>query len=606
MKTSEITAFKSNIDTSKIKKRNVLEAAGILTGAAVVIPASFLIADNFSNNKKNYLKSVENEKDLFEKTVQKNTDVGVGLMKKLKKTIDDSVIKTIKDHVEITERTKLDEKLADLKKLRRSHINKGLKISAGVGISLGTAILALKNIYEKRKNQSRQVIPSLQPSNNKTIANNSLSFGNKKKQVSFTGILDKIAEGLTPKELKKCQDYVNGVCPTLEETKWARRIADFRLKDWPKGIIDSYVAKYYKPSTNNEYHTRLLKQEIIVPSEPPKYYRNYDKIFNTKRWQDFQKWPKYFEKAALFERMESIIKLERIKSYAKEKALIEQAAKKQLSLACIKYQINDEFLSVFNKDNKKVKIPDALMIQGKSEEEAAETLKWIVGKANSNYIHIEDKNEPNYTRLDKILTVLEGAEENYEKNGKRTLVWVENFDKLLSKDSSNEEVIGDLKDMLDKISKQYKTTIIFSCSNTENLNPIALQPHRVKIYNVDKEAPLEELQKIQNNYILSNIQKIQNTDGYRFKYVPFEQNFVDLYLGDFSYSSNILWIDSQNIDAIQAVIKNFDTIKMIPKFQNINSIKFPKPDNIKELDNNKLRCTGNITMDGKVIYEYFM
>ena len=604
MKTFGVTAFNSNIDVKRNKKRKILESTAILAGSTAVIPASFLIVDNFSNNKKNYLKSVKNEKDIFTKTVQKNTDVGVGLLKKMGKPIDDNVIKTIKDQVEITEKSKLEEKLALLNKLRKSHVNKGLKISAGVGLSLGAAILGIKNVYEKQKNQSVQV-NSTQTSN-KITSNNSLSFGNKKKQISFTGIVDKIADELTPQQLKNWQDYVNGIFPTLEETKWARKIADFRLKDWPKGILDSYIAKYFKPSTDREYHTYLLKQDIIVPPEPPSYYRNYDKWFNTQRWKNFQKWPDYIDKAAQFERMESIIKQERIKSYALEKARLEQAAKKELSAACIKYQINEEFLSAFNSDNKKVKIPDALMIQSKSKDDATETLKWIVGKSNSNYIYIEDKNESNYTRLDQILTVLEEAEENYKKNGKRTLVWIENFDKLLSKDSDNEEVIGDLKDMLDKISKQYKTTIIFSCNNTENLNPIALQPHRVKIYNIDKEAPLEELQKIQNNYILSNIQKIKNSDGYRFKYVPFEQNFVDLYLGDFSYSSNVLWVDSQNTEAIQAVIKNFDIIKMIPKFKNIKSIKFPRPNNINELDNNKLRCTGNITMDGKVIYEYFV
>ena len=606
MKTFRVTTFNSNIDVKRNKKRKILESTAILAGSTAVIPTSFLIADNFSNNKKNYLKSVKNEKEIFTKTVQKNTDVGVGLLKKMGKPIDDNVIKTIKDQVEITEKSKLEEKLALLNKLRKSHVNKGLKISVGVGLSLGAAILGIKNVYEKQKNQSVQVNSTTQNYNNKITSDNSLSFGNKKKQISFTGIVDKIADGLTPQQLKNWQDYVNGLFPTLEETKWARKIADFRLKDWPKCIINSYIAKYLKPSTDREYHTYLLKQDIIVPSEPPSYYRNYDKWFNTQRWKDFQKWPDYIDKAAQFERMESIIKQERIKSYALEKARLEQAAKKELSAACVKYQINEEFLSAFNSDNKKVKIPDALMIQSKSKEDATETLKWIVGKSNSNYIYIEDKNESNYTRLDQILTVLEEAEENYKKNGKRTLVWVENFDKLLSKDSDNEEVIGDLKDMLDKISKQYKTTIIFSCNNTENLNPIALQPHRVKIYNIDKEAPLEELQKIQNNYILSNIQKIKNSDGYRFKYVPFEQNFVDLYLGDFSYSSNVLWVDSQNTEAIQAVIKNFDIIKMIPKFKNIKSIKFPRPNNINELDNNKLRCTGNITMDGKVIYEYFV
>lgn len=605
MKTSGITSFNSNVDVKRNKKRKILESTAILAGSTAVIPASFLIADNFSNNKQNYLKSVENEKDIFTKTVQKNTDVGVGLLKKMGKSIDENVIKAIKEQVEITEKSKLEEKIALLNKLRKLHVNKGLKISAGIGISLGTAILGIKSVYEKQKNQSSQVNLTTQ-TYDKVTSNNSLAFGNKKKQIAFTGIVDKIADTLTPQQLKNWQDYVNGIFPTLAETKWARRIADFRLKDWPKGIVDSYIAKYHKPSTDKEYHTYLLKQEIIVPPQPPMYYRNYDKWFNTQRWQDFQKWPDYIDKAAQFERMESIINQERVKSYSLEKELLEQASKKELSAACIKYQINEEFLSAFNKDNKKVKIPDALMIQSKNRESATETLKWIVGKSNSNYIYIEDKNEANYTRLDQIRTVLEEAEANYNKNGKRTLVWVENFDKLLSKSSDNEEVIGDIKDMLDKISKEYKTTIIFSCNNTADLDPIALQPHRVKIYNIDKDTPLEELKKIQSNYILSNIQKLKDTDGYRFKYLPYEQNFVDLYLGDFSYSSNILWVDSQNIDAIHAVINNFDTIKKIPKFKNIHSIKFPKPDNIKELDNNKLRCTGNITMDGKVIYEYFV
>ena len=110
-----------------------------------------MIADNFSNNKKNYLKSVKNEKDIFTKIVQKNTDVGVGLLKKLGKPIDDTVIKAIRDQVEITEKTKLEEKLALLNKFRKLHVNKGLKISAGVGLSLGAAILGIKNVYEKQK-----------------------------------------------------------------------------------------------------------------------------------------------------------------------------------------------------------------------------------------------------------------------------------------------------------------------------------------------------------------------------------------------------------------------------------------------------------------------
>ncbi len=56
MKTSGITTFNSNIDVTRNKKRKILESTAILAGPTAFIPASFLIADNFSNNKKNYLK----------------------------------------------------------------------------------------------------------------------------------------------------------------------------------------------------------------------------------------------------------------------------------------------------------------------------------------------------------------------------------------------------------------------------------------------------------------------------------------------------------------------------------------------------------------------
>lgn len=179
---------------------------------------------------------------------------------------------------------------------------------------------------------------------------------------------------LTPEQLEKYQSIVNGNFPTQSETALARRIADYRLRDWPKGIVDSFTAHFLKPKNDREYHTLLLKQEIHVPKEPPMYCRNYDRWFNTQRYKDIRKWPEYIEKAVLFERMESIINFERIKSYAAEKAALEQAAKKQLSAACIKYQINDEFLLPFNSDNKKAKIPNAIMIQSKNKEEAEETI----------------------------------------------------------------------------------------------------------------------------------------------------------------------------------------------------------------------------------------
>lgn len=392
---------------------------------------------------------------------------------------------------------------------------------------------------------------------------------------------------------------------TSEELEIVKKIIPITLKDWPKGIkkICGYPI-YSEPKTDREYQILLLKQLYPVPPTPPQYYRNYDKLFNTQTWKDFQKWPEYVEKAAKFERMENLLDRSRLELLKLQQQAQKVQAQKHLAAACFKYQIHEEFLIDFNANNPKVKIPNALMIKSKNRDESIRTVQWIITKSNGNFISIKDNGDSNRTRLDQIFTILEDAEENYEKNGRRTLVYVENFDKLLSKSPDNEDVIADLKDIMDKISNQYKTTLIFNCNDTRNLNPIVLQPHRVKIYNLDKEAPLQELEKIQNSYILSNIKKLKDTDGYRFAYVPYDNSYVDLYLGSFGYKPNILWVNSTNTEAIKAVIHNFKLIKSIDKFKNIEILQFPKPDNLKDFSKDKIVCNGNITTDGKVIYEY--
>lgn len=198
MKTSKIITAENNIITPKTQKRKIMESSGILVGATAIVPAGFLLADNFSNNKKDYIKSINNEKDVFEKKVQKKVYMDIQKLFAMSgKPITDKELQILTDNSEMQFRTGLEEKLSVLKKLRKSYINRGLKISAGIGISLGVAALAIKNIYEKQKKQSVQVNSTTQTFTNKTISNNNLYFGNKKTQVSFTGIVDKIANELT-------------------------------------------------------------------------------------------------------------------------------------------------------------------------------------------------------------------------------------------------------------------------------------------------------------------------------------------------------------------------------------------------------------------------
>lgn len=601
MDVSKISIFNTNVP--KTKKQKSVEAGVILGTSTALGLGTYGVIDCFTE-KKAYKKILKEEKAAFYQRVTDSFNADIAKLEKMGKVVDAKKKAAVWKFNKEVEQIEYNKQRELLNKLRNSRLKKHLGIAAGIGLSVGAAALAVKSICEKKHVQTPNV--PVKPAASPAFTGN---------KISFTGIIDKISDELTPEQREEFQRVINGEDASSAELENARAIGRLRInRDWPQGLNDNNKYLYgitdgipirEKPKTDKEYQMLLLKQVIEVPEEPPKYYRNYDKWFNTERWQKYQKWPDYITKCLAYERTETLINKARLESYAEERAAAELAAKKELAAACIKYQINQDFLLDFNSDSKKVKIPNAIMIEGKNKQETKETLKWIVAKAKSNYTYIEDKGESNDIRRDQILTILETAQENYEKNGKRTLIWVENFDNLLSNRPENEDVVADFKDLLDKLSRDYKTTIIFDCSNTKKLNPIALQPHRVKKYNIDREVTAEEFQRLQDNLVLASIHKIKGSDGYRYKYVPFDEGpYVDLYLGDFGYTSSVLWVDTQKTDAINTVIKNFKVIKTIPQFKNVRSLKFPKTDNMKELNSSNLRCTGNITKDGKVIYEY--
>lgn len=147
----QVTEIKTTDNTNKITGRKVAKTAGFMLGTTVAAPALFLVADNFSKSKKNYLNSVKKETDIFEKTVNENTEKLLNILKKMGKPINDENVNIVKRRVEDVEGQKLNEKLEPLKKIRKSHIHYGLKISAGLGLSAGAIALAIKSLYDKHE-----------------------------------------------------------------------------------------------------------------------------------------------------------------------------------------------------------------------------------------------------------------------------------------------------------------------------------------------------------------------------------------------------------------------------------------------------------------------
>lgn len=406
--------------------------------------------------------------------------------------------------------------------------------------------------------------------------------------------------------------WFNGQYYSDEQEKIAERIAKIRIKDWPKDLdsdnryiygIDDGLPIAEKPTTDYDYHELLLKQKVKIPPRPPEYYRNYDKWFNTQTYKDWLTWPDYIEKNKLYNKLKKLISYLHLENIALEKLKKEEEAKKTLQSAFVKSQLIKEFLSFFNSEDKAkaASIPNAIMIEGKDINESKESIKWLVSRANANYLKINRQtgmSDEDY--LATIDSILEECKENHEKTKKRTLLYVEDFDSLIQKGNA----VGDIKDLLPTLNDEYKTTLIFSTPDSKNLDPITLQDHRVNLkIKIKDKISADDFVKLQLDFLRANITKIGKTDGYKFNYIPGTDKNVDLYLGCFGCNDKILWIEHKSVEDIEYAVKFVDAIKRIKCFKNIEKIQCSAPSDMTKARELGFYLLSALTKDMKAIIE---
>jgi len=146
-------------------------------------------------------------------------------------------------------------------------------------------------------------------------------------------------------------------------------------------------------------------------------------------------------------------------------------------------QLKPEFsdLIQMEKEGKSVVVPNCIMLIGPDSNVTKELMEWTRDNSNCNFVKIK--------HTDDLIEYLEKAEENHHKTGNRTLIQVEDFDKLLNPETSRPQIIAGLKDIMSSTSNDYHSTIIFSTKNPDKLDQIALQPHRVLRINADIKEP---------------------------------------------------------------------------------------------------------------------
>lgn len=619
MKVNSIS--QDNFQNKNIKRNNIIKNAATIAGAIVLSSSLYIGADYFSGRKK-HQKSIarldKSRQEELETKVRKEIELRTGH----NEVITDEDIEIMRDLEGRLLNSKYFQQKEALKKARKLGLQKGMIIATALGIIVGGAFTVYKNITgRKKKDESTDIetetpnIPSSNPDykNQTTYFSYQFNKNNLPKvysDISFTGIQEDLAG------VKSMKDYLNKELNkkyTNEELKTAKKISKLTvIKDWPNHLAPLhriyYTNEAINPETNEplsdrEYQMLVIKKICGYPRKPDSKFRTIG--FTYKQELAVRQWGEYISASIKKERLEKLVNKMRYQQYVLKKQKLAREAENQIREMCIKKRIADEFIQNLNSADKKfITAPNSVMILGSNKKTNIKYLNWIIGESNTNFLFIKDNpQDSNETKLNQITTALEELKEKNETNGLKGMLYVENFTKLLEDTPQNEEIIGYLKDLLDKVSEQYNTTILFETKGTVGLNPIALQNHRVKRYDTERKITTKELQQAQIDYIKSNLYPLDE-GGYKFRYIPFTEKFTQLYQGNFGYNKKVLWVNSTDPSAIKSVIDNFSIIRTVPDFWEATKIQFPEPDYLSSIPQENLTRTSYYTKDYKRIYEY--
>ena len=129
----------------------------------------------------------------------------------------------------------------------------------------------------------------------------------------------------------------------------------------------------------------------------------------------------------------------------------------------------------------KTTIPNCVMISAGDKTTNDLLIETAKQEAMAKIVTIDDTRD--------ITDYLQQAKEHYDESGERTLLHIKNMDTLINPNISSANTIGAMKSIMGNCSKFYKTTILFSSQNPEELDSIAMGPHRVSQIRTDLKEP---------------------------------------------------------------------------------------------------------------------
>ena len=177
------------------------------------------------------------------------------------------------------------------------------------------------------------------------------------------------------------------------------------------------------------------------------------------------------------------------KAYAKQVIKLVKPKEEEITKLLISNIINE------------VEKPNCFLIHGKNKTYCEAGLEWIKGVL----CHGEEvfANEMVLNCDDDIVGALKKLKANYKKTKLYNLLHIKDFDLLINHKTSDEETIGAMKSIMGACSQRYHTTILFTTTNPDELDDIAMEPHRVESVSFDDidSSKLEpEFSDVQKKY----------------------------------------------------------------------------------------------------------
>ncbi|MCD7780003.1 MAG: hypothetical protein LUH05_04955 [Candidatus Gastranaerophilales bacterium] len=128
----------------------------------------------------------------------------------------------------------------------------------------------------------------------------------------------------------------------------------------------------------------------------------------------------------------------------------------------------EKFINPLNENAKNV--PTAIMIESSDEQERKDIVTWTKEQVVQNSTEfILPKNEDD--ALYRIMTEIEYAQDYYDKTGKRTVLFIDNFANILTSSQVSGETIAEMKSLLSDISEEKApVSIVFDIDDSSVLD----------------------------------------------------------------------------------------------------------------------------------------